>query len=390
MRRIVLALCAIVVTSVLLTAGTAGAARWELLTMVQTAGSSDAGLAEVSCTEIARCTAVGWSFTRETTSAMAEHREGGPWSLYTLPRPREVTEERLEGVSCTTTCLAVGEYSTGSGKFALAELWNGTSWSLTTPVRPAGSAGSALSSVSCQEAAACTAVGSSHRGGPGTAMAQRWNGREWSLQTVPLPAGSTESALYGVACGSERACMAVGEYAERSGAIIALAMTWNGTSWTLRTIAPPAGAASSRLLDVSCVGPNACTAVGGYRTPEGPEETGRTLAQRWNGSELRLQTTRDRAEWENNELRNVSCLTTTQCKAVGYSSTELFEFFSVTLAEHWNGTAWALEETPSPGSKLNELEGVSCRGAEICIAVGAKTSENESGFFTAPLGERYG
>src|SRR5262249_37511039 len=161
----------------------------------------------------------------------------------------------------------------------------------------------------------CTAVGTSYTRGTGAAMVQRWNGREWSLQTAAVPAGALESELQGVSCGSATGCIAVGQYTERSGAAIALAMTWNGTSWTQRTIDPPRGAATTRLLDVSCVGPSACTAVGSWDTPEEEEETRGTLAQRWNGSNMRLQTTRDRAEYENNELRNVACLTATQCKA---------------------------------------------------------------------------
>jgi hypothetical protein len=389
MRRIVLASCAIVVLAVLFAAAPASAARWELLTMVQPEGATDAGLEDVSCIEIAVCTAVGSSITGGTRRSMVERREGGAWRLQTLPAVREAVDDVLHGVSCTTTCVAVGEYSTVSATFALAEVWSGGVWSLTTPARPVGSTGGVIWSVSCSEASACTAVGTSYNGGTGSAMAQRWNGRAWSLQTVPVPAGAVGSELQGVSCGSATGCIAVGQYTERSGAGVALAMTWNGTSWTVRTIVPPREAAASRLLDVSCVGPSACTAVGSWDT-EGPEEARRTLAQRWNGSEMRLQTTRDRAEWENNELRNVSCLTERQCKAVGASETATGEFSSVTLAEHWNGTEWATETTLNPGSKLNELEGVSCRGAEICIAVGAKTSENEAGFFTEPLGERFG
>lgn len=383
MRRIVMVSCAVVVLGALFAAAPASAARWELLTMVQPEGASEAVLEEVSCTEIAVCTAVGNAVTEGTRSSLAERREGGAWRLQTLPTAREAFTEELHGISCTTECLAVGQYSTLSATFALAEVWNGTSWSLSSAARPPGSTGSVLWGVSCSAASACTAVGVSYNGGTGSAMAQRWNGTSWSLQTVPVPAGAVESELQGVACGSATGCIAVGRYTERSGAVVGLAMTWDGTTWTLRTIAPPARVALSQLFDVSCVGPSDCTAVGSSGTNvEGPQKT---LAQRWNGREMTLQTTRDPAGSLISELRNVSCVTRTACTAVGYYRERGANY--LTLAESWNGTEWAIQETPNfAGSIFNVLDGLSCR-SEVCIAVGLAASPEEAS--SKPLGERY-
>lgn len=41
-----------------------------------------------------------------------------------------------------------------------------------------------------------------------------------------------------------------------------------------------------------------------------------------------------------------------------------------TLAEAWNGTSWSLLRTPSPGSFADELRGVSCTSSSSCMAVG--------------------
>jgi hypothetical protein len=40
------------------------------------------------------------------------------------------------------------------------------------------------------------------------------------------------------------------------------------------------------------------------------------------------------------------------------------------LVETWNGSAWSVIPSPSPGSEGNSLSGVSCRNATHCIAVG--------------------
>src|ERR1700733_1104256 len=74
-----------------------------------------------------------------------------------------------------------------------------------------------LTDVACASPNACTAVGGV-TSNPNTPMAERWNGRSWSLQNMPVPAsGSTGDQLipvYGVlssvSCPSPNTCFAVG------------------------------------------------------------------------------------------------------------------------------------------------------------------------------------
>ena len=67
--------------------------------------------------------------------------------------------DRLAAVSCPTgrMCVAVG--TMGNGPRMLAERWNGRSWSVMRLAQPAGAGGSGLTGVSCTSARACTAVG---------------------------------------------------------------------------------------------------------------------------------------------------------------------------------------------------------------------------------------
>lgn len=67
------------------------------------------------------------------------------------------------------------------------------------------------------------------------------------------------------------------------------------------------------------------------------------------------------------ELPGVSCGSASA--AVGHSTTSTGR--TVTLAEWWNGTSWAIQTTPNPTGALgSELSAVSCSSASACIAVG--------------------
>src|SRR5690242_20391453 len=47
-----------------------------------------------------------------------------------------------------------------------------------------------LTAVSCAAATRCTAVGFQQINGPDASLAERWDGRRWSSQPIPKPAGT--------------------------------------------------------------------------------------------------------------------------------------------------------------------------------------------------------
>ena len=67
------------------------------------------------------------------------------------------------------------------------------------------------------------------------------------------------------------------------------------------------------------------------------------------------------------EFSAVSCPPGGDCTAVGmyFNGTE-----DATLAEHWNGTKWAKQATPSPAGDSAELTAASCAPGSGCLAVG--------------------
>jgi hypothetical protein len=258
----------------------------------------------------------------------------------------------------------------------LAERWNGTSWSIQTTPNPTGS-NSYLTAVSCPSGAVCIAVGGSFNPTAAPTLAERWNGTTWSVQATPNPSGAQSSQLRAVSCTSATACTAVGDYTDSTGTQRTLAERWNGTTWSIEKTPNPAGATASGLSGVSCTA-TACTAVGSYTDSTG---TQLTLAERWNGTAWAVQTTPEPSGATAGELSGVSCTSATACTAVGdYTNSTGIQ---LTLAEGWNGTTWAVQSTPNPYTVTGDvLEGVSCTSASVCTAVGVDG-------YGAPLAERY-
>jgi hypothetical protein len=209
----------------------------------------------VSCLSSTECVAVG-TYTNSTGTelTLAERWNGTEWSIQSTPNPLEGKEVHLKAVSCTSSsaCIAVGKYSLGSilekGSLkTLIERWNGTEWSIQT----VPTAEASLNGVSCTSSTACTAVGKHEKFSSGP-LAERWNGSEWSIQSTPFLTGG--EGLHGVSCASSTACTAV------SGTLVEY---WNGTEWTIQSAAEPTGEGFS-LYGVACTAPTACTAVGTY------------------------------------------------------------------------------------------------------------------------------
>jgi hypothetical protein len=87
-----------------------------------------------------------------------------------------------------------------------------------------------------------------------------------------------------------------------------------------------------------------------------------------------------------NKLSSVSCVTPTNCVAVGADGSE---GGSTALIETWNGAAWSIATTPSLGSPFSMLTGVSCSSANSCLAVGLVAAGGaERGTFQ-PLAESW-
>jgi hypothetical protein len=330
----------------------------------------------VSCISASGCTAVGGSMSALSTPVtLAERWNGANWTIQPTPNQAGAAASGLFGVACTSSssCVAVGGTSSPNdiGGF-LAEQWNGTHWtSLPTPsLGPGGFMG-----VSCTAPSSCTAVGQTTNGsGIIVTLAEHWNGTAWRIQPTPNPSGPQGSGLGGVSCPTQSFCMAVGGSAGPTPSPTPLAERWNGKTWTIVPVPVPTGARGVFIGSVSCTSPAACTTTGVSMNSSG---IATTLAERWNGIGWTIQATPNPAQG-GAQLGGVSCPSASACVAVG-TTVDSMGNPTGTLAEQWNGTAWRIVPSPNPASGGATFNSVSCASAAACTAVGSSNSGTLAG-----------
>jgi hypothetical protein len=350
--------------------------RWSIVTVPSPAGTLEATLNGVSCPSATSCFAVGDYASRSTAGTLTERWNGAVWSIVATPvtngsvtngsvtssaRPNLIsnfgTSPGLGDVSCTseTNCFAVGN---AFGR-TLVEQWDGASWTIVGSQSPHGAASSELNAVSCAGPTDCSAVGDSFTppgsgglGGSQDAVAEHFDGTSWTIAAQPVDSPFT--VLADVSCPASTSCVAVGDSA--------LAERWNGTSWSMMAFG--AKTSQSDLVQVSCPSPTSCFAVGSY----GTSSTSKSLIEHWNGRSWAITASSAPSGASDTRLNGVSCVSSTNCFAVGAYSTDTAE---KSLIEHWNGKTWSIVASPSPGgAEVTDLIGVSCPGAKNCTAVG--------------------
>jgi hypothetical protein len=372
---------------VLLLPGAAVAgSRWWVQTTQSVAHATHTQLLGVSCASERSCAAVGYSTGGGGGFVpLVERRHADRWSVESIPKPRGAQSGVLSAIAChRDDCTAVGYFADRAGiAMTMAERWNGRTWSLQQTANPAGATYSYLVGVSCTSIGSCVAVGNfGNRAGQNLILAEHWNGSRWSIQPIHGPAGAAESSLKAISCTSPTACTAVGDSVRADGAQSALVERWNGNMWMIQASPDPATSADSELTGVSCASPASCEAVGLFAVGGGPSMT---LQERWDGSSWSIQPTPKPDRARGSELFGVACPTTTTCTAVGNFANRLGAF--VTLAEHGTYGRWTIQHTPHPrGASSSGFDAVSCPSPRSCTAVGYFTTRTRT---VLPLAERY-
>jgi hypothetical protein len=192
-------------------------------------------------------------------------------------------------------------------------------------------------------------------------MAEVWNGTEWTIESVASPGhGASGLSLDSVSCVSATWCVAVGSYLTRSDIEKSLTEVWSGKAWAVVRSPNPAGEEVSSLSGVSCRSATFCTAVGYWSSAT---QVLHTLAEGWNGNRWVVESTPTASGDTNDTLNSVSCAANSECSAVGGAA-------GTPVVEGWNGSSWILETTPKLSS-YSILAGVSCPKARSCVAVGS-------------------
>ena len=338
-----------------------------------TAATGSGVLIGVSCTSGRSCMAVGTRLTSgpaESPYTLAEAWNGKAWRVIPTANPRSSLGNNLYGVSCSSAraCMAVGAHNIPHGSVPLAEAWNGKTW--TVKVTPKANDDSWLDNVSCRSAHACIATGHAIQHGHNNWFSEMWNGRTWTIKPAPRPNSTSYSSIGGVSCAAGSVCVAAGDYqVDNSSKSRTLAETWDGKTWTIHnTPNPQDGVNGSDLNGVSCRSAHACVAVGVYSPPF--NGGGQTLAEIWNGRTWAIKPSRNNPTSTGGSLQGVSCRSAHACMAVGSYVTSSSE--GVPLAEAWNGKSWTIKPVPNPGGATDVLlDSVSCASAHACVAVGS-------------------
>jgi hypothetical protein len=304
------------------------------------------------------------------------------WTVQPTPNPSRVASSALAGVSCgsNSSCIAVGSSTSHAGQQrALAERWDGTTWMIQSLPGVPGWTQSYLVGVSCVSATRCTAVGGGvDAAGKELTLAERWSGAHWTIQPTPNPSPAVPTHhLNGVACSSADACVAVGEFGRERfdpfyrATFHGLIERWNGRHWTVQYVIHASSGATNSLAAVSCSSRSACLAVGDSSSPD----PGSPLAWRWDGRHWGNLHPPNHGEFAG--LLGVSCSSASSCMAVGH-------FFvsrdQNAIAERWNGHHWTVRTPSRPAFAGGaELTGVACLSASHCTAVGAAGAADPTG-----------
>jgi hypothetical protein len=105
-----------------------------------------------------------------------------------------------------------------------------------------------------------------------------------------------------------------------------LVMVWDGTVWSIVS-SPNAGTIYDEVRSVSCVSATECVAVGSAYTGSADE----TLVMVWDGSVWSIVSSPNTGT-SNDQLFSVSCVSATECVAIGFTETgEVVETLVVSL-----------------------------------------------------------
>jgi hypothetical protein len=257
---------------------------------------------------------------------------------------------------------------------ALAEVMSSTgTWSSKAPTTPKGTSGTQPYKVSCVTTNFCQSVGYFYNSaGVAQPMIETWNGTKWSVQTVALPVASLGSALLDVSCTSTTFCEAVGYWESSTGQEFGLGLQWNGSHWIRQSVPTPAGNANALMEGVYCTTTASCVGVGQASITSAASAAAWTFdGSSWSATAVPVP-----AGSTASSIAAVSCPSVGPCTAVGH-----YDQGSVSsvLAETWNGSAWTDTTLPMPGGETYaDPASISCTSQSQCVAVGTAWSDGTS------------
>jgi hypothetical protein len=293
------------------------------------------------------------------------HWDGTTWATFALPDfGFEYGVSGVAAVSSTDVWLVGSAGVTGGGDRPFAVHWDGTGWS-EAPVPDTGKTYSHLFGIDAVSSDDVWAVGSwaTGQGGAGTLTAH-WNGSAWAL--VPSPdvpprpqVGWSYPGLVAVRALAPDDVWAVGtsDNVAPTGPSNTLVLHWDGTTWTV--VASPdvpadTGSPYDRLEAIDGTSGTDLWAVGSYGLDQNDDPYSslpeHTLAERWDGAAW-AQVPTPVLEGRNS-LGGVAAVSPSEAWAVGWVWAGSAQ---QALIERWDGQAWATVQSADGPSWLSAV-----------------------------------
>ena len=290
--------------------------------------------------------AVGQQFVaagQPQAPAAAYHWTGTSWSLTPTPNLGEYGALRAVSASSATDAWAVG-FTTISrrSRGTLIEHWNGSAWAVNSQDAISGF-GAGLNGVVDLASGNAYAVGRSGTGG----LIEHWNGTAWSTVTLPDPAFSPAPGN-AISADSATDIWVVGSTISATQSTVPEALHYNGTTWSVVSVPQPSQS-SGTLEAVTAISPTNAWAVG-QASGAGSAIGGSTLIEHWNGSAWSVVGSPTPGAYP--ALNGVAARSASDVYAVGTNLPSVNGGPEQGFILRWNGTAWSVD---SNGAFAGEL-----------------------------------
>lgn len=314
---------------------------------------------------------------------LAEHWDGRRWRAVRVPQPPG-RQAWFHGVFqlTPTDVWAVGESSNADsqteGERTLIEHYDGSAWTIVPSPNPAHGTRSAniLTSVSGTGPEDIWAAGYDFDPATETIefLLEHWDGSSWTASPSPTPPGGLDVA-WGITAISPDDVWAVGDSALQ----VTRAAHWDGNAWTI--VPTPSlhdGINPTNLLTGATAISSNDVWASGYEGNANNQNFSKPYMVHWNGSKWTLTILPNRGG-EGSLLRGTVALNSSDVWAVG--QTQELDGAILTLTERFDGSAWTIVPSPSPGHigniRVNGLEGVAWAGGTSLFSMGFQEFEGE-------------
>jgi hypothetical protein len=334
-----------------------------------------AGSVTPSATVAATTTATPTAVATQTIHPTATALTCAAWAV--VPSGNVDTfDNYLYGVSAVNAgdIWAVGNYFNADGySQTLIEHWNGTAWTVVASPNP-GTANNWLFGVAAVSANDVWAVGWQANTNIQQPLIVHWDGTAWSEYTVSV--ARPRVVLQAVSAVAANDVWAVGLSCETAmcNRRVTAVLHYDGTGWSVVSSQDP-GAFDNSLDAVSAVSANDVWAVGEACSDNGCSAS-QSLIEHWNGTAWSVVASPSPGS-ARTPLLGVDAIPG-EAWAVGEACSDggCVSADSVTL--HWNGSVWSVVPSPNPGTVDTHLNAVSIFASSDVWAVGSETSDGST------------